>query len=223
MQGFRGVHLHGDSGSCVAADAAGGAVAVGACVVGVTAECGLLVLFRVVLLGRLVPLDVLCIFCLVWFVIGVRIVVASFGLVADVMGCHMLPNAVVADLVLANVARRVRNTLGAFAGVACHAEGRLLMPLVTSFAKKIASPFMENHLVLDPLEAFWIRCDQHWPFVFVDLQVFYVRPFGGDSASWLRYDRLCPVGRQQGFRLFGDGTPGLRSSYRSVVYRIDEV
>ena len=135
----------------------------------------------------------------------------------------MLPNAMVADLVLANVARRIGSTRGAFAGVACHAEGRLLMPLVTSFAKKIAAPFMENHLVLDPLEAFWIRCDQHWPFVFADLQVFYVRPFGGDSTSWLRYCWLCPVGRKQCFTLLGGDAPGLRSSDRSVVYGIDEV
>ena len=97
------------------------------------------------------------------------------------------------------------------------------MPLVTSFAKKIAASFMENHLVLDPLVTFWIKCDQHWPFVFADLQVFYVRPFGGDSTSWLRCGWFYPVGREQGFRLRGDGAPCLRSSYRSVVYRIDEV
>ena len=97
------------------------------------------------------------------------------------------------------------------------------MPLAASFAKKIASSFMEDHLVLDPLVTFRIRCDQHWPFIFADLQVFCVRLFGSDSTSWLRCGWFCPVGRKQGFRLLGDGAPGLRSSYRSVVYRIDEV
>ena len=82
---------------------------------------------------------------------------------------------------------------------------------------------MEYHLALDALEAFRIRCSQHWPFVSADLQVFHFRPFGGDSTSWLRYSWLCPVGRKQCFTVLGGGAPGLRSSDRSVVYGIDEV
>ena len=82
---------------------------------------------------------------------------------------------------------------------------------------------MEHHRVLDPLEAFGIRCSQHGPGVSAELQVSCIRPFSGDSTSWLRGGWLRPVGRKQCFTLPGGGTPGLRSSDRSVVYGIDEV
>ena len=82
---------------------------------------------------------------------------------------------------------------------------------------------MEYHLVLDPLEAFWIRCSQHRPFVSADLQVFHFRPFDGDSTSWLRDCWLCPVGREQCFTLLGSCASSLRPTDRSVVDGIDEV
>ena len=80
------------------------------------------------------PLAVLNVFFLVRFVLGVRLAVASLGLVAAVMGCNMLPNASIADWMLADVARGVRCTLDAFAVVANHTKGRLLVTLAATFA-----------------------------------------------------------------------------------------
>ena len=97
---------------------AAGAVAMGVGAIAVAAGRGLSVEVSVSLHGGFMPLAVLCVSLLVRFVLGVRLDVAAFGLAADVMRRDMLPNAMVAYLMLANIARGVRCTLVALTSVA---------------------------------------------------------------------------------------------------------
>ena len=97
------------------------------------------------------------------------------------------------------------------------------MPFAASFAMKIASSLGKKYLVLDPLVAFRIRCDQYRPFILADFQIVQLRLFGSDSTSCFRGGWLSPVGRNQGLSLHGIGAPGLRPPYRSVVCRVDNV
>ena len=97
------------------------------------------------------------------------------------------------------------------------------MPSVTSFAKEVTATFVENHLVPDPLQAFWVRSYKHRCFVGAALQVFPFWSFHGNFASWLGDCWLGPVRREQCFTLFGFCASSLRPADRSVVDGIDEV
>ena len=101
---------------------AAGAVAMGVGAIAVAAGRGLSVQVSVNLHDGFIPLAVLCVSLLVRFALGIRLDVAAFGLAADVMRRDMLPNAIVAYLVLANIARGVRCTLVALTSVACQTK-----------------------------------------------------------------------------------------------------
>ena len=135
------VSLMHDTGACVAVAAAGAAAAAAAVAVvaGVvaSAELGLVL---AALLDRSLPLGVLRSLGMVHvFISGDRgladvIVARGIGLVAAVMGGNMLPDAVVTNLVLADIAGGVRGTLVALTSVASQTKGRLLVPIAAPFA-----------------------------------------------------------------------------------------
>ena len=91
-------------------------------------------LIHFVLLGHPSTFGVHCRFLLIKVFVYVARGLAPRRLIADVVRGHVLPDAPVTYLVLADVTRRVESTCCAFAGVARHAQGGLLMPHITSFA-----------------------------------------------------------------------------------------
>ena len=108
--------------------AAGGTVA-GACAAAACFGGGFVV---VAVRGDLSMLAVICCLLLRWWLLVLLVI--SLGLTAGGVRGYVLPNAQVADLMLAYPARGVRCTLVAFASVASHTKGGLLMPLAAPFA-----------------------------------------------------------------------------------------